>query len=200
MHRPQQVVLDYAAVRQKETAMLSWLMRRFGGQPAFRIYGKGQSESTWRTIDVFASRRRNLDSRWPFFGATCITWSDSIVAVGWDFAESVIREQMANPASRDRRVILANGQLHPERFSNGLGSSRRLLTGSEILAHECGHTVQARRFGFAYLVVGATFTWWREGSRWWNWFENEASAIGQFGGIISESVHAELWSKVRGGR
>lgn len=32
---------------------------------------------------------------------------------------------------------------------------------------------------------------------WWNWFENEASEIGQFGGIISGSVHPDLWAAVR---
>jgi hypothetical protein len=180
--------------------MLSWLMRRAGGRPAFRIYGKGQAESTWHEIDVFANQRRNATSRWPFFGATCITWSGTVIAVGWDFAESVLREQMVEPASREHPVEVGGGRLHSDRFGTQSSSAPlawRLISDSEILAHECGHTAQARRFGPIYLIIGAIFTWWREGRHWWNWFENQASAVGQFGGIVSESVHPGLWAMVK---
>jgi hypothetical protein len=179
--------------------MLTWLLCRAGGRPAFRIYGKGGTEAAWREIDVFANQRRDATSCWPFFGATCITWSASVIAVGWDFAESVLREQMAFPASREHPVRVFGGRLHPERFAptdRDASESPRFITDSEILAHECGHTAQACRFGPLYLTIGASFTWWREGRHWWNWFENQASAIGQFGGILSDSVHPALWARV----
>src|SRR5262245_41377081 len=98
--------------------MLSWLMRRAGGQPAFRIYGKGQAEPDWHEIDVFATARRNLTSHWPFFGASCIAWSSTVIAVGWDFAESVVREQMRDPASRERPVEVFGGRLRSDRCRN----------------------------------------------------------------------------------
>jgi hypothetical protein len=180
--------------------MLSWMMRRAGGQPAFRIYGKGRTESAWHEIAVFATPRRNATSRWPFFGATCIAWSSTVIAVGWDFAESVVREQMTDPASRERPVEVIGGRLHVDRFRNPRSEASavlRFVTDSEILAHECGHTAQARRFGPIYLTIGAIFTWWREGMHWWNWFENQASATGQFGGIVSDSVHPTLWAAVK---
>src|SRR5262249_60140576 len=66
---------------------------------------------------------------------------------------------------------------------------------SEILAHECGHTWQARRLSWLYLPAGALFTLWREGPRWYNHFENQASEEGLFGGIVNGSVCAELMAK-----
>lgn len=176
--------------------MLSWIFRRLCGVPAMRIYGKGNSETSWRMIDVFASSRRNDSSRWPFIGGTCITWTRRVIAVGWDFAESVVREQMAEPASRETPVEVRGGRLRDgARRADAQAPSFPLA--SEILAHECGHTCQAVRFGPLYLPVGALFTWWREGKRWWNWFENQASEIGQFGGIVSGSIHPRIWDAVR---
>ena len=46
--------------------------------------------------------------------------------------------------------------------------------------------------GFWYWPVGGTFTLFREGDRWWNRLENEASATGQFGGIVTASLHPRL--------
>ena len=176
--------------------MLSWLLRQLSGRPAFRIHGQANGESDWRVIDVFAVSRRNQTSRLPFFGGTCITWTSQVIAVGCDFAEWVLREQMAAPASRERPVEVGGGRLrHPQRRSAARAPSFPLA--SEILAHECGHTHQARRFGPLYLPIGAVFTWWREGQHWWNWFENQASELGQFGCIISGSVHPDLWAAVR---
>jgi hypothetical protein len=176
--------------------MLSWLFRQLGGRPAFRIHGKGIADSAWREIDVLGAARRNQSSRLPFFGGTCITWTSQVIAVGWDFAESVLREQMADPASRERPVAVGGGRLrHAIRRRDAQAPSYPLA--SEILAHECGHTRQACRFGLLYLPIGALFTWWREGRHWWNWFENQASEIGLFGGIISGSVHPALWATVR---
>src|SRR5262249_44356873 len=77
------------------TVWFRWL----GGRPAFRVYGKARYEKRWRVIDIFATHRRDLDSRWPrpFFRGTCITWTTQIIAVGWDFAEDVLREQLVEP-------------------------------------------------------------------------------------------------------
>ena len=176
--------------------MLSWLFRARSGSPAFRVYGKGRSESDWRVIYVLATDRRNMTSRWPFIGGTCITWTRRVIAVGWDFAESVVREQMAAPASRESPLEVSGGRLRDGARRSGAHAPSFPLA-SEILAHECGHTSQAVWFGPLYLPVGALFTWWREGKHWWNWFENQASEIGQFGGILSGSVHPRLWDAVR---
>jgi hypothetical protein len=53
--------------------LLSAWLRWLGGTPCFRIHGKTRRESDWHIIDVFATRRRDLDSRWPLWGGTCIT-------------------------------------------------------------------------------------------------------------------------------
>jgi hypothetical protein len=63
------------------------------GAPAFRIYGKVRWETSWRVIDIFASRRHNVDSRWPLLRGACVTWTDEVIVVGWDFAEIVVQEQ-----------------------------------------------------------------------------------------------------------
>ncbi|MGH7171741.1 MAG: hypothetical protein ACRELG_15805, partial [Gemmataceae bacterium] len=67
---------------------------------------------------------------------------------------------------------------------------------SEVLAHECGHTWQMLRLSLLYWPIGGAFTLFREGPHWWNRFENQASEIGQFGGIVNDSVHPELMSKM----
>jgi hypothetical protein len=168
---------------------VSALFRSISGRPCFRIYGRASYETGWRLIDVFASHRRDLTSGWPHLGGTCITWTANIIAVGWDFADYVLREQSREPASRSHPVFVRGGRLRAGRR----GEDGPAMP-SEILAHECGHTGQARRLGFWYWPVGATFTLFREGERWWNRFENEASATGQFGGIVSGSVVDELMS------
>jgi hypothetical protein len=172
-------------------ALATACFRLLGARPAFRIHGKGRREQAWRVVDVVATHRRDMDSRWPslLWRGTCITWTDSLIAVGWDFAEEVLREQRAEPASRERPVELPDGCLRSRARS-------RLPTASEVLAHEIGHTWQGRRLGLVYWPVGALFTLWREGPHWWNWFENQASAEGQFGGIVNGSVCAELQARV----
>jgi len=99
----------------------------------------------------------------------------------------LVREQMTEPASRQRPVEVAGGRLGElmRRADAGVPS---FPTVSEVLAHECGHTWQALRFRAAYLPIGATFTLFREGPRFWNRFENQASEQGQFGGILTRSV------------
>jgi hypothetical protein len=175
--------------------------RRLGVEVAFRVYGKARPEPDWHIVDVLAMHRRNADSRWPypFWRGTCITWTATAVAVGWDFAETVLFEQAADPATRERPVEVRGGRLR-SRPDPRLPGTPLLPTASEVLAHECGHTSQARRMGLpVYWVVGACFTLWREGPNWYNRFENEASATGLFGGIVSGSVHPRLMEQLRRG-
>jgi hypothetical protein len=179
-------------------SVASAVFRRFGGVPCFRVYGKARREPDWREIDVFATHRRNADSRWPpfLFRGTCITWTAAVISVGWDFAEEVLREQVSEPASRERFVAVASGRLGDPIRRHSAGANP-FASASEVLAHECGHTGQARRYGWAYLPAGAAFTLFREGPRWYNGFENQASEQGQFGGIINGSVHPELMRRLR---
>ncbi len=172
--------------------------RTVGGTPAFRIHGKARHETSWRLIDVFASHRRSQTSRWPgrFFRGTCITWTAQVIAVGWDFAEEVLREQLEEPASRDSPVEVVGGRLRNSHVRAAAGGMPWASV-SEVLAHECGHTAQAVRLTFLYWPVGACFTLFREGPRWYNHFENQASAQGQFGGIVTGSVSPYLWQRVR---
>jgi hypothetical protein len=157
---------------------VSAVLRRIGGRPCFQIHGRGCHEPDWHLIDVFAVHRRDMTSLWPLMRGTCITWTANVIAVGCDFAASVIREQASEPATRDRPIRVRGGRLRAGRSAQ-FGSP----TYSEILSHECGHTGQARRMGLWYWPIGATVTLFREGDRWWNRFENEASATGEFGGI-----------------
>jgi hypothetical protein len=170
--------------------LTAWL-RRLGGTPCFRIYGKARSEAVWRLIDVFATHRRNFESRWPLWGGSCTTWTGCVIAVGWDFAERVLREQREEPASREHPVEVGGGRIRDVARRAAAGAPL-YPSASEILAHECGHTIQAIRLGFAYLPVVGSVTLFREGRHWWNYFENRASEEGQFGGIVSGSVSAEL--------
>jgi hypothetical protein len=173
--------------------------RLIGGGPCFRVWGRSRREADWRVIDVFATHRRNHDSRWPgpFWRGTCITWTSKVIAVGWDFALEVLREQTAEPASRERPVEVAGGRLR-DLDRRGAAGAEPWPTASEVLAHECGHTWQARRLGVLYWPVGGTVTLFREGRHWWNHFENQASALGQFGGIVNGSVCEELMRRLRG--
>lgn len=173
-----------------------WL-RRLGGSPCFRIYGKARIETEWRVIDVLATDRRNSESRWPLWGGTCTTWTDGVIAVGRDFAERVLEEQRREPASREHPVEVAGGRIRdPARREAAGGPS--FASASEVLAHECGHTFQAIRLGIAYLPVVGSVTLFREGPHWWNHFENRASEDGQFGGIVTGSVAEELWHRFAG--
>jgi hypothetical protein len=166
----------------------TWL-RFWAGKPCFCIYGKSKPERDWRIIEVVATHRRNLSSRLPLWGGTCITWTNSVIAVGWDFAEQVLAEQRSAPATREQPVEIPDGRL---RHSRRTGP----VTASEVLAHECGHTYQACRMGPFYWVVGGAFTLLREGPHWYNRFENQASELGQFGGIVNGSVCPELMARL----
>lgn len=161
------------------------LIRSFG-PPCLRFYGRASYERDWNEIDLYAASRRDVPGGWPLIRGTAITWSANVVAAGWEFAAAIVREQAAEPATRDRPLMVRSGRLFRGRTHCDGPSAR------EVLAHECGHTGQARRMSFAFWPVGAAFTLFREGERWPNWFENEASATGQFGGIIDGSIDRRL--------
>jgi hypothetical protein len=168
---------------------LHWL----GGTPCFRIYGKAAREKDWRIIDVFASRHRNQDSPWQLWQGTCVTWAADVIAVGWDFAETVVTEQMLAPVSRQHPLAVAGGRIRdPDRC--------RPARASEILAHECGHTWQALRLGPTYLPIVGSVTLFHEGPHPWNHFENEASREGRFGGLVNGSVCPGLTDRLRAPR
>src|SRR5947209_14797928 len=84
-----------------------------GGKPCFRIYGKARREKDWRVIEVHATHRRDQDSPWPrfLFRGTCITWTATVIAVGWDIAEEVLREQVTEPALRQHPVEVGGGRI-----------------------------------------------------------------------------------------
>ena len=106
--------------------LLTGWFRWLGGTPCFRVYGKQRREAAWRVIDLFATDRRDFGSRWPLMGGTCITWTGEVIVVGWDFAESVLREQIESPASRERPVEVAGGRLND--------ASRRTAAGVRLTA------------------------------------------------------------------
>lgn len=173
------------------TFMLTALIRRLSGPPAFRIYGKTRREIAWRTIDIYATHRRNRNSSWPLWRGTCTCWSAELVAVGWDFAVDVVSDPAAWQTSRDNPLMVAGGGFTKlsERIKLGAPVVPQRV---EILAHEVGHTIQALRLGLVYLPLVGALTLFGEGPHWWNRFENEASVEGQFGGIIPGSVCDEL--------
>jgi hypothetical protein len=173
-------------------------LRRLGGPPCFRIYGRARCEERWRIVGVHATHRRDMDSRWPswMFRGTCITWTDEVIAVGWDFAEEVLREQVSEPASREQPVEVSSGRIRDAIRRSTAGGSP-FAGASEILAHECGHTWQVLRMGSLYWPVVGALTLFREGPHWWNHFENQASELGQFGGVVNDSVCPELMQHLR---
>jgi hypothetical protein len=166
---------------------LGWL----GGEPCMRIYGKGREETAWRTIAIYATHHRDVSSRLPLWGGSCITWTSEVIVVGWDFAEFLVREQVVRPASRQMPVEVAGGRLR-NRVARARAGAPSLPSASEIIAHECGHTWQAWRWRAGYLPIGAAFTLFREGPYFWNRFENQASEQGQFGGFVNGSVCSRL--------
>jgi hypothetical protein len=171
---------------------LNWL----GEAPCFQVYGKTKPESSWRTLDIFATKRRDADSRWPLWRGTCITWTGRVIVVGWDFAREIIKEQSAEPASRDHPVRVAGGRLN-NLLRRADAGERDFPSASEVLAHECGHTSQALRLGAAYLPLAGAVTLFGEGPYLWNYFENQASEQGQFGGLVNGSVCQELMKLLR---
>jgi hypothetical protein len=175
-----------------DLSLTAWLRSR--GEPCFRVYGKARAETDWCVIDVYATARRDADSRWPLWRGTCTTWTDRVIAVGWDFAESLVWEQSQWPASREHPVEVRGGRLRDP-------SRPQAATASEVMAHECGHTWQARRLrsSLLYLPLVGSVTLLREGRHFWNHFENQASQQGQFGGLVNGSVCPRLAALLGGG-
>jgi hypothetical protein len=169
----------------------SAVVRRLSGPPVFQVYGRGLREADWHVLDVYASHRRDRAGRLPLWRGTCITWTSRVIAVGWDFAAMLLAEQAREPASRDRPVVVAGGRLRDWRPRVAAGASSQ-PSASEVLAHEIGHTAQARRMGLVYWPLGGAVTLFREGPHWWNHFENQASETGLFGGIVNGSVNTQL--------
>lgn len=172
-----------------------WLtdwFRWLGGAPCCRIFGKARREPDWRIIDLYATPRRAADSQWPLWKGTCITWTARVIVVGSDFARTLLREQIAEPASRWNPVSPAGGRLH-DRLRRAEVGADEFPTAAEVAAHECGHTWQALRLGLAYLPLVGAVTLFREGPHPWNHFENEASEEGQFGGLVPNSV-SSTWT------
>lgn len=167
------------------------LIRRLSGQPAFRIFGKATYEKNWRTIDVFATPRRNCASRWPLWRGHCTALTADVIAVGCDFAERLIVEFRSHSINQDNPMMVVGGRLRDAEKRRSAGCDYS-VSHAEIMAHECGHTAQACRYGFLYWPIGATVTLFGEGSRWWQQFENQASETGQFGGIIAGTLHPWL--------
>src|SRR5262249_19793836 len=93
----------------------------------------------------------------------------------------------------DHPVDVAGGRIRDLLRRAAAGTSN-FATASEVLAHECGHTWQARRVrsGLVYLPVVGSVTWFGGGPHFWNHFENQASELGQFGGLVQGSVGRAL--------
>jgi hypothetical protein len=170
------------------------LIRACSGRPCFRIYGRASYEPDWHVIDIFATHRRDYSSRWPLWRATCITWASSVIAVGWDFASWIIRDEKETPTSREKPVTVLGGRLRVAAPRLAVGAAAA-PTAAEILAHECGHSGQARRFGALYWPLVGPVTLTREGWHWWNHFENQASETGQYGGIVAGTVWMERFAE-----
>ena len=166
---------------------LHWL----GGAPCFRVHARGKCEPHWRIVSVYAHNRRDVDSRWPILAGALTTWAVDVISVGWDFAAELLAEQMEEPTSRFNPIAVIGGSLRDLKRRRGADGGAN-PTCSEVMAHECGHTWQAARLGMYYLPLVGSVTWFREGPRPWNRFENEASEQGLFGGIVNGSVCEEL--------
>jgi hypothetical protein len=170
--------------------LTDWL-RWLGGVPSFQIYGKSRREQSWRIIDVYATPRRNVEAPLPLWAGTCVTWTNELISIGWDFARHVLVEQAEAPATRERPVVVAGGRIRDLARRQNAGATS-FATASEIMAHECGHTWQAARIGPVYLALVGAVTLFGEGPHSWNRFENDASEQGQFGGLLKGSVSNEL--------
>jgi len=154
---------------------------------AFRVWGKTIGEHDWRLIRVHASPSRNAASRWPFLKGCCTCWSADLIAVGSDFADLLLNDPAVAEITQESPVMVQGGTLSNPQVRLAVGAPGT-PTAAEIMAHEIGHTAQARRYRFLYLPLVGAVTRFGEGPRWWNRFENEASSIGQFGGIVPGSI------------
>lgn len=154
---------------------------------SFRIWGRTRHESDWRQIRVVVTPCRNLSSRWPLLRGTCTCWGPNLIAVGEHFAQALFQQLSETPVRPECPVAVVAGRLtDPDRRLAAGGPA--VPSPAEVLAHEIGHTAQARRLGLLYLPLVGALTLFREGPYWWNHFENEASLIGLFGGLVEDLV------------
>jgi hypothetical protein len=105
-----------------------------------------------------------------------------LVAVGTEYARELLSDPLLPAITCASPVQVAAGTLRDAERRVAAGASP-FPSAAELMAHEIGHTAQARRYRLLYLPLVGAVTRFGEGSRWWNRFENEASAIGQFGGL-----------------
>lgn len=162
--------------------LASFLLKKLSPPPAFRVFGKADYESEWHLVDVYVTARRDADSRWPLWRNHAMTLTADAIALGRQFAEQIFREQRERPASRDEPVRVLGGRLKIATPRLAAGGSE-CYSCSELLAHECGHTAQARRMGFLYWPLVGSVTLFGEGPHWWQRMENQASETGLFGGL-----------------
>lgn len=154
---------------------------------SFLIWGRTRQETQWRQIRVVVTPCRNLTSGWPLLRGTCTCWSRSLIAVGEQFAQALSVQLSETRVTRDCPVAVVAGRLNDPRLRSAAGGPPE-PTPAEVLAHEIGHTIQALRLGPLYLPVVGSLTLFREGPYWWNRFENEASAVGLFGGLVEDHL------------
>lgn len=171
--------------------MLHTLHTAWRTPATFRVHGKTRSESSWRIITVRAVPWRNHSVGWPFFRGTCTCWSAGFIAVGLDFAQELLADPAVWQVTREQPAMVAASSLCDMEKRTQAGAPA-LPSHAELLAHEIGHTLQARRYRLLYLPLVGSMTRFGEGCHWWNRFENEASATGQFGGIVAGSVSPAL--------
>jgi hypothetical protein len=159
--------------------------------PAFRVYGRGKREHSWHIVNVLVTQRRNRNSRWPLWRGRCITWTSSIISVGADFGQRFLDEQACDPATCLRPAMVSGGRMR-DANRRMMAGAREWCTATEVLAHECGHTWQARRLGDVYWLLVGSVTMFGEGPHSWNFFENQASEEGQLGGLVDHSINMDL--------
>lgn len=107
--------------------------------------------------------------------------------MGWDFARALLADPLVWRASREHPLVVAGGSLCNVEARLQAGGPACPSKG-EVLAHEIGHTYQAKRYPVLYLPIVGAVTALGEGPHFWNYFENQASSEGQFGGIVPGSL------------
>ena len=91
------------------------------GEARFYIYCKCKCEKAWRLMRVEVA---------PGLGGSSVTYGPSTIHTNPDVYSSAAQQEATNPYS----------QSNPATVENSLG-------GSQTLAHECGHTCQAKKLG-----------------------------------------------------
>ena len=85
----------------------------------------------------------------------CSAWgmtpSDSTIFLGSDFFKALLKEEQSDNAKK----------VWP------------------VLAHECGHTIQAEALGPFYLPLVVPFTGWSYNLDYFNWAESWADRLGE---------------------